>query len=197
MNEAVALLGTNGAGKTTLLNAVSRLHRRIDGSISFLGREISRLRTSDVAKIGLSYSRERAPVVTRMTVEENIQLAEALAGRRRREPLGRDALWEYFPVLRARRKQTAGLLSGGQRQMLSLACAFVSRPTFLLLDEPSAGLAPTVAGPVSEAIGWLCTEGVGLLLAEQNVEWVQGMATRAYMLENGRVVATGEVAEFV
>lgn len=196
-NEAVALLGANGAGKTTLLSSIARLHRKVDGRILLDGDDITREATSAVAMRGVSYARERAPVITKMSVDENIRMGEMLARRRGREPLERDLLWDYFPILAEKAGDHAGLLSGGQRQMLALAIAFVSRPRLLLLDEPSAGLSPIVAGPVFEAIHRMCSEGVSLLLAEQNADWVQGMATRAYMLENGRIAQSGTVDAFV
>lgn len=193
-NEAVALLGPNGAGKSTLLSCIARLHRRTSGTIEILSTEAVSRSAAATARAGTSYVRERAPVVSRMTVDENLQLGEALAGRRGVAPTQRSQIWSCFPMLEERAHVRAGLLSGGQRQMLALAIAFASRPRLLLLDEPSAGLSPLVAGPVFAAIEQMRTSGVSLLVAEQNAQWISGLAGRAYALESGTVVGEALVS---
>jgi branched-chain amino acid transport system ATP-binding protein len=193
-NEAVALLGPNGAGKSTLLSCIARLHRRITGTVEILGESATSRSASATARAGTSFVRERAPVVARMTVEENLQLGESLAARRGTEPTDRREIWSCFPMLEERASVRAGLLSGGQRQMLALAIAFASRPRLLLLDEPSAGLSPLVAGPVFAAIEQMRASGVSLLVAEQNAQWVSGLAGRAYALESGVVIGEAPVS---
>lgn len=128
--------------------------------------------------MGISLVREGAPVFTHLSVEENLRLGARLGRRRNREPATVEQVWEWFPMLADRRRAMAGVLSGGQRQMLCLSQALVSRPDVLLLDEPSAGLAPTMAESVFQAVHTLCRSGVAVLLAEQDMRWVEGFASR-------------------
>jgi branched-chain amino acid transport system ATP-binding protein len=189
-DEIVAVLGHNGAGKSTLLNALAKSHRRISGQVWLEDREITGCRPSEVSRAGVSLVREGARVFGNMTIKENLQLGARLAGLRGVTPRSFDDVWSWFSVLGDRRDEKAGLLSGGQRQMLSISVALISRPRVLLLDEPSAGLAPSMAETVFVAIRELCASGVAVILAEQDMRWVADFATRAYRLETGRLVAS-------
>jgi branched-chain amino acid transport system ATP-binding protein len=182
--EIVGILGRNGAGKSTLLRSMARLHRRASGGLQLFGEDVLGLTAEAVASRGLSLVREGAIVFESLTVGEHLQLAQSLAERRGRK--GDIAqVQEWFPVLWERRDVRGGYLSGGQRQMLSLAVAFVSQPRCLLLDEPSAGLAEVVAASLYESIVRIANQDVALLIAEQDGRWLRGLATRVYVLENG------------
>jgi branched-chain amino acid transport system ATP-binding protein len=188
--EVVAVLGQNGAGKSTLLRSISRLHRASSGRISVFGEAIHGARASEVARRGLSFVREGAPVFADLTIHQNLSLASTLAHHRRMPILPPDNAYEWFPELGRRKGLRAGVLSGGQRQMLAIGTALLSGPSVLLLDEPSAGLAPTMAHTVFEAIRALCSGGLAVLIAEQNSDWVSGFAQRTYVLETGKLVTS-------
>ena len=189
-----ALLGENGAGKTTLLRSIARLHTSTTGSIFFCGEEISRVDPANVAARGLTLVREGAKVFETLSVTEHIALSQRLAGLRpaggTREDQSLDRVWEWFPVLYERRAEKAGYLSGGQRQMLALSMALISRPKLVLLDEPSAGLAESVAEHVYSVVERLSQEGMTLVIAEQSSKWVGGKQGTAYLLESGQIVGT-------
>jgi branched-chain amino acid transport system ATP-binding protein len=189
-DEIVAILGHNGAGKSTLLASLARVHRNTTGAILLHDESIERRTASQVARAGLSFVREGAPVFGHLTVAENLRLGGRLARRRGLEPAALDDVWNWFPMLYEKRRALAGYLSGGQRQMLAVSAALVARPSVLLLDEPSAGLAPSMAESVFVAIRRLCATGMAVLLAEQDLQWVTGFATRNYKLETGRIVET-------
>ncbi|MBW0089862.1 ABC transporter ATP-binding protein [Pseudonocardia sp. KRD-184] len=189
-DEIVAVLGHNGAGKSTLLRSLARVHRAVDGAVTVSGREVTAEGASSVARLGVSLVREGAPVFGDLTVEENLLLGARLARVRGRQAPDLDEVWTWFAVLGERRSTRAGLLSGGQRQMLAISTALVSRPTVLLVDEPSAGLAPAMAETVFTAIRQLCATGMAVLLAEQNMRWVSDFATRTYHLETGTIAGS-------
>jgi branched-chain amino acid transport system ATP-binding protein len=182
------LLGHNGAGKSTLLRSIARVHAAISGDVLLDGTTIVHEPPATVARMGVGLVREGAPVFGHLTVEDNLRVGERLARHRRLEPEPLSDVWSWFPVLAARRKVMAGYLSGGQRQMLAISCALVARPRVLLLDEPSAGLAPSMAAAVFTAVRTLCSSGMAVLLAEQDMQWVTGFASRTYRLESGRLV---------
>lgn len=192
--EVVAVLGHNGAGKSTLLSSISRAHTATTGSVQIDGREVVGMRPNDVSLSGVSYVREGAPVFGQLGVEEHLRLGARLARSRGREPVALEEVYRWFPVLEERRRTSSGVLSGGQRQMLCLSMALVSRPDVLLLDEPSAGLAPTMAEAVFEAVRDLCRSGMAVLLAEQDMRWVDGFASRCYLLETGRLVGAQDLS---
>jgi branched-chain amino acid transport system ATP-binding protein len=187
--EGLGILGRNGAGKSTLLRTIAGVHRQATGKMIFDGEAGLGESPHRVARRGLSLVREGAPVFADLSVLDNISLGAGLAAARRRQPLGLEAIWEIFPVLETMRRRPAGQLSGGQRQMLALATALASRPTLLLLDEPSAGLAPEAAATAFAAIARLRTTGLSVLIAEQNREWLAGITTRGLELESGRMVS--------
>jgi branched-chain amino acid transport system ATP-binding protein len=188
--EIVGLLGHNGAGKSTLLRSIARLHRKIKGSIDFGGTALAPMKPNEVAVLGVSLVREGARVFETLTVGENLQLAEQLAKRSGRKGRTTEEVLETFPMLKDRRESKAGHLSGGQRQAVSLAAAFISRPRCLLLDEPSTGLAPIIVEEVYATLSRLAEEGVSMLIAEQNPQWLGQVSSRRYVLESGRLVVS-------
>lgn len=187
--KALGILGRNGAGKSTLLRSIARVHRTISGDIQLGGTNIRNRRAYQVARDGLSLVREGAPVFTQSSVAENLKLGARLANSRGIQPLPEDEVIEMFPALRALLSRRAGDLSGGQRQMLALSTALISRPSLVMLDEPSAGLAPDVARSIQAAIARLCSSGLTVLVAEQNREWLQGVAESALVLDRGHLVS--------
>jgi branched-chain amino acid transport system ATP-binding protein len=185
------LLGANGAGKTSTLRAISGMLRR-GGQIDFAGRPIGGLTTEDIARLGVGHVPDGRGTFTRLTVEENLQLGGVI----RRDTAGvrRDIerVYAYFPVLKQRRTQQAGTLSGGEQQMLAVGRALMTRPRLLLLDEPSFGLAPRVVRDLFAIFRQLNQdEGISLLLVEQNAALALSIADSAYLLETGRIVFAG------
>ena len=187
--EMVALIGPNGAGKSTLLNCVSG-HVRMQGSIRLDGAEMAGESPWTVSRRGLLHVPEGRQVFGEMTVLENLQLgATALRGRAAPYPLGR--VMELFPILAERRSQSAGSLSGGQQQMLAIGRALMGGPRLLLLDEPSLGLAPLVVKQVFATLRALNQDGLTILLIEQNAKQALDVTSRAYVIEQGRIVHSG------
>jgi branched-chain amino acid transport system ATP-binding protein len=184
--QFVGIVGRNGAGKTTLLRVIARLHGRASGSVSLFGREIIGQRPEQVARLGVGIMREGGGIFESLSVQDHLQLAAKLAAQRSREA-SPDAAWDWFPMLHKLRDAKGGYLSGGQRKMLGLAMAFVSRPSCLLLDEPSAGLAESVSESVFEVVERLAREDMALVVAEQDPKWLKG-ADRVHELEVGRFV---------
>lgn len=187
--EIVAVLGPNGAGKSTLLKAIAGVLEPVAGAITFDGRRIDGLPAEEVVRLGIALVPEGRMVFPRFTVAENLQIGAHARREGAAETLGR--MLELFPVLRARERQTAGTLSGGEQQQLAIARAMMSRPHLLLLDEPSLGLAPIVLDRVFELIATLREEGVTILLVEQNVHRALEVADRASVLSVGAVVLSG------
>ena len=187
--EGLGVIGRNGAGKSTLLRSIAGVHERVEGVLELDGKPVAGLRPHVIARRGLSLVREGAPVFGDLSVVENIEMGTALARLRERDPLPLGEVWEAFPVLEQRAGQKAGYLSGGQRQMLALATALISRPSILLLDEPSAGLAPEAAATAFEAIGAMRQTGLCILIAEQNLEWLTGITSHTIEIESGRMQA--------
>ena len=189
----VALLGANGAGKSTTLRSIAGLHRPVRGSIRLEGEEISTLPLHRVVRRGLALVPEGRMVVAPLSVEENLALS-AYAGRGvQSELLAR--VYDLFPRLKERRGQTAGLMSGGEQQMLAIGRALMTQPRVLLLDEPSMGLAPSIVDQVFEAIVTLHREGQSILLVEQNAEIALSVCDYAYLVKRGSIVAQGTVAQ--
>ena len=195
--EIVGVIGRNGAGKSTLLRSIAGAHGRRAGSVRLGDAELTGLAPHQITALGISLVREGGRVFTSLTVEQNLRLGRQTASIRGRPARDLVDIWRWFPVLEAFRSKQAGLLSGGQRQSLALAIAFISDPKLLLLDEPSAGLAPSVAFQIFETIRGLTREGVSILVAEQNLAWLIGVATRVYGLETGRVGDEGPPEAFV
>jgi branched-chain amino acid transport system ATP-binding protein len=193
--EVVSLLGANGAGKTTTLRAITG-GVRWTGDIRFAGKSLRKMHTEDVVRHGIAHVPEGRGILTELTVEENLKLGSHL---RRDGPVVRkdyDRVFEYFPVLRDRRRLSASTLSGGEQQMLALARAFLMKPKLMLLDEPSLGLAPLVVRAIFEIIRAINTEDrVAVLLVEQNARLALEMSSKAYVLEVGRLAIEGSSAE--
>ncbi|HEX3859555.1 MAG TPA: ABC transporter ATP-binding protein [Pseudolabrys sp.] len=189
--SVVALLGSNGAGKTTTLNAIAGLNRRSGGSVEWMGQDIGDLPAYAVVARGLTLSPEGWRLFTQQTVEQNLRLGATVLSDRGRIPALLERVYEIFPRLAERRRQRAGTLSGGERQMLALGRALMSEPKLLMLDEPSLGLAPAVVEMLYEKLAQLHREGLTLLLAEQSVPLALEIADYAYVLQTGRAVLEG------
>jgi branched-chain amino acid transport system ATP-binding protein len=190
--EIVSVIGPNGAGKSTLINAIAGLLRWRRGSITFDEIDLSRVPSHQVCRQGIALVPEGRRLFTTLTVEENLELGGYRPEARRltEETLAR--VFELFPVLKEKRHQLAGSLSGGQQQMVAIGRGLMARPKLLLLDEPSLGLAPSVVADVFGAVRRIHAEGVSILLVEQNVSQALDLADRVYVLEDGHIVAEGE-----
>jgi branched-chain amino acid transport system ATP-binding protein len=190
--EIVALVGANGAGKTTLLNTISGLLRPASGSVEFLGKRIDRLAPYKIMKLGICQIPEGRKLFTDMTVGENLEMGAytSEAWKRRGETLER--VYQVFPVLKERRKQSAKKLSGGEGQMVAIGRGLMSNPRLCMFDEPSYGLAPKLFSEVLKVIKRLREEGITIFLVEQNVRQTLEVADRAYVLENGQLVLEGQ-----
>lgn len=188
--ETVALLGENGAGKTTLLRSLARVHSQATGSARFGPTELLKLAPHQVVRSGISMVRDGARVFENLTIEEHLYLASRLDPQKRSV----DDIIELFPILQKRgRRVQAGYLSGGQRQALGLAMAVGAGAQFLLLDEPSAGLAESTAAEIFDLIHGLSSQGVSMLIAEQQYDWLKGWTTTVAQLEMGRIVSLDRV----
>ncbi len=189
--EVVALLGANGAGKTTTLRAISGVAVPTAGDVRFRGKRIAGARPKAIVAAGIVQVPEGRQLFPRMTVLENLEVGAYLrSDRRAREDL--EAVFTHFPVLRERRKQSAGSLSGGKQQMLAIGRALMAGPRLLLLDEPSLGLAPRMVEEIGAIVREINRAGVSILLVEQNAEMALSLAERAYVLEGGQVTISGE-----
>lgn len=194
--EVVALVGANGAGKTTLLRAISGVQPIRSGQILFDNQPIGAMPAHRRLMLGMAQVPEGRHVFPTLTVEDNLRLG---AYRRTREEaaLGLEAAYALFPVLATRRSQIAGGLSGGQQQMLAMGRAMMSRPKLMLLDEPSMGLAPVLVEQIFEVIRRLASEGVTILLVEQNAYAALATADRGYVIETGQIALTGTGQELL
>ena len=195
--EIVAVIGPNGAGKTTLINAIAGLLRCRGGSIRFDAVDLASLPPHRVCEQGIALVPEGRRLFTRMTVEENLEIGCYRAAARAARAAGLERVYHLFPVLRQRRRQPAGVLSGGQQQMLAIGRGLMAQPRLMLFDEPSLGLAPAVVDAMFEIIRSVRAEGVAVLLVEQNVAKALEAADRAYVLEQGRIVTSGLPAALI
>jgi branched-chain amino acid transport system ATP-binding protein len=186
--EIVVLLGSNGAGKTTTLRALSGLLPISGGHILYCGREISHLPADERVGLGLVQVPEGRRIFPLMTVGENLLMGGFHPVHRKGRRAAIERVWEMFPILRERRRQLAGTLSGGEQQMLAIARALAADPQLLLLDEPSLGLAPAVVADIFSSIQRINAAGTTVLMVEQNLQEAFQIAHRGYVLENGRVV---------
>jgi branched-chain amino acid transport system ATP-binding protein len=189
--EIVTIIGPNGAGKSTLLNCLSGLVHSLSGSILFEGKEIARRAPYAISRRGLLQVPEGRQILGELTVIENLQLGLLAANKR---PATHDlaAVFALFPVLEQKMNDKGASLSGGQQQMLAIGRALMGAPRLLLLDEPSLGLSPLLTKQVFDALKLLNSEGVTILLVEQNAKRALGISHRAYILERGRIVHEGE-----
>ncbi len=191
--ELVALIGSNGAGKTTTLRTISGLLRPTQGSITFEGVDITRAASDRIVSLGISHCPEGRRIFGGLTVAENLRLGAVSRPRSEAAAVAEDLamVLELFPLLRERRDQAGGTLSGGEQQMLAIGRALMSRPRLLLLDEPSLGLAPLMVERIFATIAQLKERGRTILLVEQNVHHAFDVADRAYVLETGRITLDG------
>ncbi len=194
--QRVALIGSNGAGKTTLLNCISGVVRPRVGMIRFEGKNLVGIPDYRIARLGLIQVPEGRRILGPMSVEENLLLGQLAAGPRATEH-GLDAVYALFPVLAERRASAAGVLSGGQQQMLAIGRAMLGQPRLLLLDEPSLGLSPIMADTVFEGLAKLNQAGIAILLVEQNARRALQFADYAYVLDQGRIGRHGPGTELV
>jgi branched-chain amino acid transport system ATP-binding protein len=195
--ELVAIVGPNGAGKTTLVNTLARLLPIRGGSLRLDGVDVTREAAKDMCGRGVALIPEGRRLFTGMTVEENLEMGCYRPDARPFRDQGLDMVYAMFPVLKERRWQAAGTLSGGQQQMVAIGRALMARPKLLLIDEPSLGLAPAIVQQVFEVIRTIHGTGVSILLIEQNVAKALEVAQRAYVLEGGRIVTEGRPAELL
>jgi branched-chain amino acid transport system ATP-binding protein len=194
--QVSALLGRNGAGKTTLLRAIAGLNRVDAGSIRFKGNDITGQRVHQRIRSGIGFVQENKRIFHRRTIEENLMLGGYTLGLpkgRLREAVA--TTYDLFPALKDRASEVAGQLSGGQQQMLAIGQALMPKPTLLMLDEPSAGLAPSIVGEVMAAINTLKATGLGILLVEQAVEAAMEVADHVTVLDVGRTAMSSPAAE--
>lgn len=193
--EIVSLIGANGAGKSTTLKSISGLVHPKNGAIEFEGTDISKQPAQSIVKMRISQVPEGRRVFALMTVQENLELGAYL--RKDKEGIGNsfERVFERFPILKERRFQKAGTLSGGEQQMLAMGRALMSQPKLLLLDEPSMGLAPLLVQEIFNIIKEINEAGTTILLVEQNANMALSIANKAYVLETGRIVLSGTAKE--
>jgi branched-chain amino acid transport system ATP-binding protein len=193
--EAVGVIGPNGAGKTTLMRVISGLLPGRAGKLAFEGRSLDRVPAYRVVARGIAHVPENRRLFPKLTVEENLRIGAYMPQARKHfaERLG--WVYELFPRLAERRNQLAGTMSGGEQQMCAIARALMSKPKLLLLDEPSAGLAPLVVQQVFDLVRKIRSEGFTVLIVEQNVQQLLELIDRAYLLEVGRIKLSGMAAE--
>lgn len=189
--EIVTLIGANGAGKTSILKALSGLVKPSEGTITYDGKVLNKKSAQDIMKAGISHVPEGRRIFADMTVLENLELGAYQ--RKDKEGIKKDleAIYERFPILKDRSKQAAGTLSGGEQQMLAMGRALMANPKILLLDEPSIGLAPILVKEIFSIIKDINAKGTTILLVEQNARMALSVATRAYVMETGKIVMSG------
>ena len=195
--KIIALLGANGAGKSTLLNAISSVIQPHRGEIIFSEKSLAKLRPEEVVTLGISHVPEGRHLFSRLTVLENLELGAYPANTRPYLKKSLDRAFNLFPLLKERRNQSAGTLSGGEQQMVAIARALMARPILLMLDEPSLGLAPLFVSLLFETIQAMNEEGVTILLVEQNVHQALEIANYAYVLQTGTLKMEGRGEELI
>lgn len=197
-SKITTVIGANGAGKSTLLRTISGLESPASGSITWEGQSIIGRKPEDIVRSGIAHVPEGHAVISELSVEENINMGSLFRRRINKSDVAAalDEMYQLFPRLQERRKQLAGTLSGGERQMLAISRALVSRPKLLLLDEPSLGLAPLVVEQIIDCVNTLCrSTGLTVLLVEQNANTALGVADHGILLALGKVVADRPAAE--
>ncbi len=195
--EIVSIIGANGAGKTTTLMCISGIHQLRSGEIKFKGSKLQGIPSHEIVERGLSQVPEGRKIFPRLSVLENLELGAYV--RKDKEAIASDleSVYELFPVLKERRNQQGGTLSGGEQQMLAIGRALMSRPKMLLLDEPSMGVAPLLVQKIFETIQEINKQGVSILLVEQNAHLALGISSRGYVLETGRVCLEDEAGRLL
>ena len=192
--ESVAVIGPNGAGKTTLLRVISKLLPASAGTVSMEGRPLNDVPPHQVIARGIAQVPENRRLFPKLTVEENLKMGGFLPAARAHYAERLEFVYSLFPRMKERRAQAAGTLSGGEQQMCAIGRALMSGPKLLLLDEPSAGLAPVVVQAIFGLIKRICAEGYTVLIVEQNIRQVLKVVDRAYLLETGRIKTSGAAA---
>jgi len=193
----VTLIGANGAGKSTALRAISGLVRPASGEIVFQGKRIDAFSPQEVVRGGIAHVPEGRRVFPFMTVRENLNMGAFRRKNKEEIKKNLEGVFEHFPILRERRSQRAGSLSGGEQQMLAIGRALMSQPTLLLLDEPSLGLAPLMVREVGRIIGEINQRQVGIILVEQNARMALRIAHKGYVLETGSIVLQGPASDLI
>lgn len=195
--EIVALIGANGAGKTTTMHTISGLLKASAGSITLDGKEVSKLPAHKIVELGIVQCPEGRRIFAQQTIEENLSLGAYVRKDRKEIEADMEKVFELFPILKERRKQPAGTLSGGEQQMLAMARALMAKPKIMLLDEPSMGLSPLLVKEIFYIIKDINRQGVTVLLVEQNAKMALGIANRAYVLESGKISLSGTGEELL
>jgi branched-chain amino acid transport system ATP-binding protein len=195
--EIVSIIGPNGAGKTTLVKTIMGLMKPKSGTIKFKGETISGMNTYDIVKKGVTMIPEGREIFPRLTVEENLMLGAYSINDKAKIKETKERSFNIFPVLKKKEKALAQTLSGGEQQMLAICRSLMSNPQFLILDEPSLGLAPIVVEKVLDTVRTINDEGVTVLLVEQNIHDSLLVADRAYVLEQGKVILEGNSRELL
>ncbi|MEW5766135.1 MAG: ABC transporter ATP-binding protein [bacterium] len=195
--EIVTLIGSNGAGKSTTLNTICGVVEKRTGLIEFQGKDITRLPTTEIVKLGICQVPEGRRLFSDMTVIENLEIGVYLNQDKGRIKADMDRVFNLFPILKERRKQIAGTLSGGEQQILAIGRGLMARPKLLLLDEPSLGLAPKLVQQIFTILEEINKEGVTIFLVEQNAHMALKLANRGYVLETGRITLSGQAKWFL
>ena len=193
--QVVAIIGANGAGKSTTLNTIGGLLKPLHGQVEFNGHDLTGLRSDKVTRCGLAQVPEGREVLASLSVEENLRLGAYVRNDRMEIEKDLQSMFDRFPILLKRRKQQAGLMSGGEQQMLVVARALMGRPKLLTLDEPSMGLAPLIVNQIFDIITEIKAQGVTLLLVEQNARKALQVDDYAYVLDRGQLVQAAPAAE--
>ncbi len=193
--EVVTLLGANGAGKSTTLRMLSGLHSPWSGSITFEGRDVTKVKAHMFSSLGISHVPEGRRIFPQMTVQENLEMGAF--GRKDSYDADMERMFTLFPILKERRKQLGGNLSGGEQQMLAISRAMMSHPRLLLLDEPSMGLAPMIIDQIFRIIGEIRDAGTTVLVVEQNAAQALRLADRGYVMENGVIAFSDDAAKLL
>ena len=195
--ETVCVVGANGAGKSTILRAVMGAQRAFEGQILLEGREIQRLRTEEIVRLGIVYVPEEKMLFRPLSVEENLLLGSYILKDEAQICRNLDTVYLLFPRLQERKDQPASTLSGGEQQMVAIGRGLMSNPKILMLDEPSLGLAPKLVDEVLDTVRVLKGQGMSILLVEQNVREALELAERGYVLQTGRIVGQGSGKELL
>ncbi len=195
--EVVTLIGANGAGKTTILKTISKILEPTRGVVLFEGEPLSKLLPHQLVYLGMAHVPEGRRVFAQMTVKENLEMGAYIRKDKASMKADYDQIFSYFPRLKERMNQPSGTLSGGEQQMLAIGRAMMSKPKLLLLDEPSMGLAPLLVKEIFNIVQTIKKQGTTILLVEQNANQALQVADRAYVLETGKIIKSGNAAELL
>jgi branched-chain amino acid transport system ATP-binding protein len=193
--EIVTVIGANGAGKSTTLRAISGLKNLTSGEILFDGEKVSGLHAHQIVRLGISHVPEGRRILAPLTVFENLEIGAYLWKNKKDLNKGLENIFDRFPILKERKNQVSGSLSGGEQQMLAIARALLNQPRLIMMDEPSMGLSPLMVSEVGKIITDINKQGLSIILVEQNARMALGLAQRAYVLETGRCVLEGNASD--